>query len=78
MLNRLLRGNEVAQILNISRAYAYLLMKRGQIPAVRIGRSVRVRPEDLEKFIVENTSGAGQEDVALKEAANSTRQSDTK
>lgn len=52
---RLLTGNEVANILNISRAFAYRLMKEGTIPTVRIGSAVRVRYESLQKFIDENT-----------------------
>jgi hypothetical protein len=26
-------------------------MKRGDIPTVRVGNAIRVRPEDLERFI---------------------------
>ena len=51
---RLLKSDEVAEILQISRSMAYALMKRGDIPTVRIGTSVRVRPEDLEKYIKDN------------------------
>ncbi len=47
----LLRANDVARILNISKALAYRLMEEGKIPTVRINRSVRVRPEDLEQYI---------------------------
>lgn len=50
----LLTGNDVARILNVSRSFAYILMRRGEIPTVRIGRSVRVRPGDLERFIEAN------------------------
>jgi excisionase family DNA binding protein len=53
---RLLKSDEVAQILQISRSMAYALMKRGDIPTVRIGTSVRVRPEDLEKYIHDNVA----------------------
>ena len=53
---RLLKGDEVARILNISRSQAYKLMQQGEIPTVRIGRSVRVRYESLWKFIEENTT----------------------
>jgi excisionase family DNA binding protein len=56
MINSLLRGKEVAQALNISRALAYHLMAEGEIPTVRLGRSVRVRPQDLEQFISERVS----------------------
>ena len=54
MLNKLLKGTEVAQILGISRALAYRLMAQGQINSVRFGRTVRVRLEDLDLFIRRN------------------------
>jgi excisionase family DNA binding protein len=53
---RLLKSDEVAETLQISRSMAYALMKRGDIPTVRIGTSVRVRPEDLEKYIQNNVA----------------------
>ena len=49
--NRLLRGEDVAEILNISLPFAYQLMRRGEIPTVRLGRAVRVREIDLDNFI---------------------------
>jgi excisionase family DNA binding protein len=48
---RLLTAVEVARVLNISRAFAYQLMKRGQIRTVFILGARRVRPEDLRLFI---------------------------
>ena len=56
MKTRLLKSVEVAEILNISKAYAYRLMADGHIPTIRFGRSVRVRPEDLDAFIENNAS----------------------
>ena len=50
----LLTGEEIAKILHVSRAYAYQLMRQRIIPTVKIGRSVRVRPADLEEFIKRN------------------------
>jgi len=55
-IQRLLKGNDVAQILNVSRSQAYKLMQQDQIPTVRIGRSVRVRYESLLQFIEQNTA----------------------
>ena len=55
---RLLTGDEIAEILNVSRSFAYQLMRTGEIPTVHIGRSVRVRQQDLELFIEENLSNA--------------------
>ncbi|HUH96616.1 MAG TPA: helix-turn-helix domain-containing protein [Anaerolineales bacterium] len=56
MKEQLLKGNDVAKILRVSRSFAYLLMKRGDVPAVHIGNAIRVRPEDLEEYILERRS----------------------
>jgi excisionase family DNA binding protein len=53
MEEQLLKSDEVAEILHVSRSFAYLLMKRGDIPSVHIGTAVRVRPGDLERYIKE-------------------------
>jgi excisionase family DNA binding protein len=53
---RLLNCEEVASLLNVSRSFVYLIMKRGDVPTVRLGRSVRVRPSDLEQYITMNTN----------------------
>jgi excisionase family DNA binding protein len=53
---KLLRAVDVAEILNISRAFAYQLMQRGDIRTVFIGGARRVRPEDLRKYIEESLS----------------------
>lgn len=53
---KLLKAGDVASILNISRAFAYQLMKKGEIPTVKILGSRRVRPEDLRGFIQQNVS----------------------
>jgi len=50
----LLKATEVAQILNISRSLAYRLMQKGDIPTVRINRSVRVLSDDLHDYIMEH------------------------
>ena len=55
----LLKGNDVARMLNISRAFAYQLMRQGEIPTVRIGNAVRVRKEDLMAYIDHNRRGFG-------------------
>ena len=50
----LLKAEEVAEILNISRAMVYRLMRSGEIPAVSIGRSKRILPVDLDGYIHKN------------------------
>lgn len=52
--SKLLRATEVAQVLNVSRAFAYRLMQQGKIRTVSIARARRVRPEDLRSFVEEN------------------------
>jgi excisionase family DNA binding protein len=49
--NRLMKPTEVARLLNISRSLAYRLLNSGKIPSLRINKSIRVDPSDLEKFI---------------------------
>ena len=48
---QLLTATEVAQKLRLGTSTVYQLMQRGELPTVRIGRSVRVRLEDLHAFI---------------------------
>jgi excisionase family DNA binding protein len=47
----LMTAYEIAIFLNISKAKAYQLLQRGEIPAVQFGRSTRVRRQDLDEFI---------------------------
>lgn len=47
----LLKVTDVAEVLNISRAYAYQLVQQGRIRSVVIGSARRVRVEDLHRFI---------------------------
>jgi putative molybdopterin biosynthesis protein len=51
---RLLKPQEVAGLLNVSRSFAYLLLQTGEIPVVRLGKSRRVKPQDLEEYIERN------------------------
>lgn len=51
MERALLRVDEVAQMLGISRARAYAMAANGELPSVRIGRSRRVPVRQLEAWI---------------------------
>jgi excisionase family DNA binding protein len=52
---QLLKAVEVARILQISRTAAYRLIASGDLPGIRFaGKTVRVRPQDLEKFIADH------------------------
>ena len=61
MTDRLLKGGDVATMLGISRSLAYRMMRTGEIQSIRFGRSIRVKPEALEKFLKERTMKNGLE-----------------
>jgi excisionase family DNA binding protein len=42
---------QVVQALRLSRTKVYDLINSGQLPVIRIGRSVRVRSTDLERWV---------------------------
>ncbi len=50
-LQLLLRPDEAAQALAISERTLWTISKRGEIPVVRIGRSVRYHIDDLTRWI---------------------------
>jgi len=54
METKLLRGREVAEILGISKALAYRLISQGSLPAVKFGRTIRIRNIDVDRFILDN------------------------
>jgi len=48
---RLLTVSEVAQALRVSNMTVYRLVSAGELPALRVGRSVRLRAADLESYL---------------------------
>jgi excisionase family DNA binding protein len=55
VIPKLLKLPQVAEILQVSRTQAYRLAATGELPSVRFGvQTVRVRLDDLQKFINEN------------------------
>ncbi len=58
-LPRLLNAQDVAAALNMGLSTVYMLVERGELSSIRIGRSVRIRPEDLEKFIESKAQRGG-------------------
>jgi excisionase family DNA binding protein len=53
MSQRLLTAAEVAEDLRVSTMTVYRLIRRGELPAVRVGRNYRVRLGDLEAYLAE-------------------------
>ena len=66
MESTFLTGKEIAQILKISKPLVYRLLAKGQIASIRFGRVIRVRQEDLDKFIQKYMQ---KPDIDQKEAA---------
>jgi excisionase family DNA binding protein len=48
---RFLTVSEVAVALRVSNMTVYRLVSSGELPAVRIGRSVRLRADDVEAYL---------------------------
>ena len=57
---------QVAEVLGVSLARAYDLARRGWLPAVRIGRQVRVDPEALAAWIREGGHREGSAPAELE------------
>lgn len=56
---RLLTPAEVAGLLRVSTMTVYRLIKATELPAVRIGKSYRVREEDLDTYLTQRYTEAG-------------------
>jgi excisionase family DNA binding protein len=50
---------EVADQLRVSNMTVYRLVQSGQLPAVRVGRSYRIREEDLDRYLADQYNRAG-------------------
>jgi excisionase family DNA binding protein len=53
----LLNVEQAARKLSVSRSLVYKLVQTGALPVVRIGDTVRFRPEDVEALIVAMRKG---------------------
>lgn len=54
MIENFMKAEDVAQILNLSKAMVYRLVQRGELRCIRIGTAVRIRPSDLEAYVANN------------------------
>lgn len=52
-MDEYLKVPEVAEVLRVARSRAYELVADGEIPSVRIGRSVRVSRRELDRWLDE-------------------------
>jgi excisionase family DNA binding protein len=56
---RLLTVNEVADLLRVSRMTVYRLIRRGDMAALRVGRTYRLREENVHSYLTERYTEAG-------------------
>lgn len=54
----LLTIKDVMQLTQLSRTKVYELIRDGELPSVRIDKSVRVRTEDLDRWIMRHTDSS--------------------
>jgi excisionase family DNA binding protein len=50
---------EVAAQLRVSNMTVYRLVQAGDLPAVRVGRSYRLREEDVDRYLADRYTQAG-------------------
>ena len=56
---RFLTVQEVADLMRVSSMTVYRLIKAGDLPAVRVGRSFRVRDTDVDTYLSSRYTQAG-------------------
>lgn len=49
--NYLINAREAAKRLGVSRSMIFKLVQNGELPAVRIGSAIRIRPQCLNDFV---------------------------
>ena len=53
-ISRLHTVSEVSEILNVSDSVTRRLIKEGKLPAIRIGKVIRIKNEDIKNFLKEH------------------------
>ncbi|MCE9587255.1 MAG: helix-turn-helix domain-containing protein [Verrucomicrobia bacterium] len=45
------KPSEAAHLIRVHRCTIYGMIKRGSLPAIRVGKTLRIRKEDLQAFL---------------------------
>ena len=56
---RYLTVREVASMLRVSNMTVYRLINAGELPAVRVGKSFRLREDDVDRYLAARYTQAG-------------------
>jgi len=62
-MQKLLKADEVADLLTIATSTVYQLAREGKLPCVKVQSSVRFRPEDIQAWLEENATGRERSNV---------------
>lgn len=62
----LLRPREAAELLGVGRTTVYELMRLGELPAIHIGRSVRIPAKAITEFIERRVHSEGETRQAIE------------
>jgi excisionase family DNA binding protein len=54
----LLRVSEAAEMLSVARSKAYAMVQTGELPSVRLGKSVRIPVRSLNEYVERKTEEA--------------------
>jgi len=57
--SRYVTVTEVADLLRVSNMTVYRLVQSGELPAVRVGRSYRIREDDVDQFLAGRYTATG-------------------
>ncbi len=60
----LLRVNEAATLMGLSKSYVHRLILSGDLPYVRFGRAVRIPLDDLQRWIASRIEGGDEQATA--------------
>jgi excisionase family DNA binding protein len=56
---KLLTVTEVAELLRVSNMTVYRLIKAGELGSLRVGKSVRLREDDIDRYLADRYTRAG-------------------
>ena len=65
--------DEAAQLLRVSRVFAYELLNRGELPCIRLGRRILVPRRALERFVEQRPSAVDERRLPPLEGTASTQ-----
>jgi excisionase family DNA binding protein len=62
-MEKLLKADEVAELLAIAASTVYQLAREGKLPCIKVQSSVRFRPADIQAWLEENATARERSNV---------------